>query len=38
MVAKLMERLLVSNQATQKIVLQIFNLRKLNSVEVKEQY
>jgi len=38
MVAKGRERLEVSKQAAQKIDGEIFNLRKLNQLEVRKQY
>jgi hypothetical protein len=38
MVAKFGERLSVSKRAAQKFDVGIFNLKKLNDVEVKEQY
>ena len=37
-VAKVRERMAVSKQATQKFHVEIFNLRKLNKLEVSKQY
>jgi hypothetical protein len=37
-VAKVRERLVVSKQATYKLYMERFNLKKLNEVEGKEQY
>jgi hypothetical protein len=37
-VAKLRERLAVSKQTTYRVHMERFNLKKLNKVEVKEQY
>jgi hypothetical protein len=37
-VAKVRERLAVSKQTTQRVHMERFNLKKLNEVEVKEQY
>jgi hypothetical protein len=38
MVMKLRDRLSVSKRAEQKFEMKIFNLRKLNDAEVKEEY
>ena len=38
MVANVRERLAVSKQATQKFNGEIFNVRKLNELEVRKQY
>jgi hypothetical protein len=38
LVAKLRERISLSKRARQKFDLEIFNLKKLNDVEVKEKY
>jgi hypothetical protein len=37
-VAKVRERLAVSKQTAHRVHMKMFNLKKLNEVEVKEQY
>jgi hypothetical protein len=37
-VAKIRERLAVSKQTTQRVLMERFNLKKLNEIEGKEQY